>query len=101
MKLSTAFHPQIDGQAECTIQTLEDIHTACIIEFKVKWDKHLPLVKFSYNSSYHSSISTAPFDALYGKRCRSPIGWFEVGESSLFGPESIYKTLKKVHIISN
>ena len=101
MKLSTSFHPQTDGLAERSIQTLEDVLRACVIDFKGSWDKHLPLVEFSYNNSYHSTISMAPFEALYSRRCRSPIGWFEAGESSLFGPELIYNTLEKVHIIRN
>ena len=74
---------------------------SCIIDFKGYWDRHLPLVEFSYNNSYHSSMSMAPFEALYGRRYRSPIGWFEVGESKLLGPESICKTLEKVHMIRN
>jgi len=74
VKLSTAFHPQTDGQAERTIQTLEDMLRACVIDFKGNWDDHLPLIEFSYNNSYHSSIAMAPFEALYGRRCRSPIG---------------------------
>ena len=87
MKLSTSFHPQTDGQAERTILTLEDMLRDCIIDFKGNWDKHFPLVEFAYNNSYHSSISMTPYDALYGRRCISPFGWFEVGESSLLGPE--------------
>ena len=85
MKLSTTFHPQTDGQAECTIQTLEDMLRACIIDFKWSWDRHLPLVEFSYNNNFHSSISMAPYESLYGRRCKSLIGWFEVGEPSLLG----------------
>ena len=73
MKLSTTFHPQTYNQAERTIQTLEDMLRSCIIDFKVNWDKHLPLVVFAYNNSYHSSISMAHYEALYGRRCRSPI----------------------------
>ena len=98
VKLSTAFHPQMDGQTERTIQTIEDILRACVIDFKGNWDKHLSLVEFSYNNSFHSSISTAPYEALYGKRYRSPIWWFEVVESSLLSPNFIYK---KVLIIRN
>ena len=101
MKLSTTFHPQTDGQAECTIQTLEDMLRACIIDFKRIWNRHLPLVEFAYNNSFHSSISMAPYESLYGRRCRSPIVWFEVGEPSLLSPELIYKTLENVHIIRN
>ena len=66
---------------------------ACIIYFKGNWDKHLALVEFAYNNSLHSCISMAPYEALYGRRCRSNIGWFEVGEQSLLGPELIFKTL--------
>ena len=62
VKLSIAFHPQMDGQAEHTIQTLEDMLRACIVDFKGNWDKHLPLVEFSYNNSYHSTISMAPYE---------------------------------------
>ncbi|WMV18820.1 hypothetical protein MTR67_012205 [Solanum verrucosum] len=62
VKLSTAFHPQTDGQAERTIQTLEDMLRACVIDFKGNWDYHLPLIEFSYNNSYHSSIAMAPFE---------------------------------------
>ncbi|WMV59092.1 hypothetical protein MTR67_052477 [Solanum verrucosum] len=76
MNLSTVFHPQTDGQAERTIQTLEDISRTCMIDFKGNWDDHLPLIEFSYNNSYHSSTQMAPYEALYGWRCRSPIGWF-------------------------
>ena len=65
VKLSTAFHPQTDGQAARTIQTLEDMLRACVIDFRGNWDNHLPLIEFSYNNSYHSSIRMAPFEALY------------------------------------
>ena len=99
MKLSTAFHPQTDGQAERTIQTLEDMLRACVIDFKGNWDDHLPLIEFSYNNSYHSSIAMAPFEALYGRRCRSTVGWFEVGEFSLLGPEVVYEATEKVQLI--
>ena len=67
----------------------------CIIDFKTNWDKYLPLVEFAYNNSFHSSISMAPYEALYGMRCKYPIGWFEVGEPSLLGLELIYKTFGK------
>ena len=99
--MSTTFHPQIDGQAECTIQTLEDILRASIIDFKGNGDKHFPLVEFSYNNSFHSSISMAPYEDLYDRRSRSPIGWFEVAEPLLFGPNLVFKTMEKLHIIRN
>ncbi|GJY69599.1 putative reverse transcriptase domain-containing protein [Tanacetum coccineum] len=73
LNLSTAYHPQTDGQSERTIQTLKDMLRACVIDFGNGWDRHLPLVEFSYNNSYHTSIKVAPFEALYGRKCRSPI----------------------------
>ncbi|GKD41170.1 putative reverse transcriptase domain-containing protein [Tanacetum coccineum] len=70
LDMSTAYHPQVDGQSECTIQTLEDMLRVCVIDFGGNWDVHLPLAEFSYNNSYHSSIRCAPFEALYGRKCR-------------------------------
>ncbi|GJV20015.1 putative reverse transcriptase domain-containing protein [Tanacetum coccineum] len=72
LDMSTAYHPETDGQSERTIQTLEDMLRACVIDFGNSWDRHLPLVEFSYNNSYHASIKAAPFEALYGQKCRSP-----------------------------
>ncbi|GJS61480.1 putative reverse transcriptase domain-containing protein [Tanacetum coccineum] len=72
LDMSTAYHPETDGQSERTIQTLEDMLRACVIDFGSGWDKHLPLAEFSYNNSYHASIKAAPFEALYGRKCRSP-----------------------------
>nr|GEV47819.1 putative reverse transcriptase domain, ribonuclease H-like domain, aspartic peptidase domain protein [Tanacetum cinerariifolium] len=69
-----------NGQRERTIQTLEDMLRACVIDFRKGWEKHLPLVEFSYNNSYHASIKAAPFEALYGEKCRSPVCWAEVGD---------------------
>nr|GEU81105.1 putative reverse transcriptase domain-containing protein [Tanacetum cinerariifolium] len=80
LDMSTTYHPQTDGQSERTIQTLEDMLRACVIEFGKGWEKHLPLVEFSYNTSYHASIKAAPFEALYGRKCRSPVCWAEVGD---------------------
>ena len=74
VKLITNFYPQMDDQAEHSIKTLEDMLRYYIIDFKGNWDKHLPLVEFSYNNSFHSSISMAPCEALCGKRCRYLIG---------------------------
>ncbi|KAD6118841.1 hypothetical protein E3N88_10112 [Mikania micrantha] len=96
LDMSTAYHPQTDGQSERTIQTLEDMLRACVIEFGSSWDTHLPLIEFSYNNSYHTSIKAAPFEALYGRKCRSPICWTEVGESQLTGPEIIQETTDKI-----
>ncbi|GJZ61795.1 reverse transcriptase domain-containing protein [Tanacetum coccineum] len=89
-------HPQTDGQSERTIQTLEDMLRACVIDFGNGWDRHLPLVEFSYNNSYHTSIKAAPFEALYGRKCRSPVCWAEVGEAQLTGPEIIHETTENI-----
>ncbi|GJT89829.1 putative reverse transcriptase domain-containing protein [Tanacetum coccineum] len=75
LDMSTAYHPQTDRQSERTIQTLEDILRACMIDSGNGWDRHLPLIKFSYNYSYHTSIKAAPFEALYGQKCQTPICW--------------------------
>ncbi|GJV00050.1 putative reverse transcriptase domain-containing protein [Tanacetum coccineum] len=96
LNLSTAYHPQTDGQSKRTIQTLEDMLRACVIDFGNGWDRHLPLVEFSYNNSYHTSIKAAPFEALYGRKCRSPVCWAEVGEAQLTGPEIIHETTEKI-----
>ncbi|GJR73485.1 putative reverse transcriptase domain-containing protein [Tanacetum coccineum] len=96
LNLSTAYHPQTDGQSERTIQTLEDMLRACVIDFGNGWDRHLPLVEFSYNNSYHTSIKAAPFEALYGRKCRSPVCWAEVGEAQLIGPQIIHETTERI-----
>ncbi|GJZ13473.1 putative reverse transcriptase domain-containing protein [Tanacetum coccineum] len=96
LDMSTAYHPQTDGQSERTIQTLEDMLRACVIDFGKGWDRHLPLVEFSYNNSYHTSIKAAPFEALYGQKCRSPICWAEVGDAQLTGPEIVHETTEKI-----
>ncbi|GKE67120.1 putative reverse transcriptase domain-containing protein [Tanacetum coccineum] len=92
----TAYHPQTDSQSERTIQTLEDMLRACMIDFGNGLDRHLPLVEFSNNNSYHTSIKAAPFEALYGRKCRSPVYWAEVGEAQLTGPEIIHETTEKI-----
>ncbi|GKA29218.1 putative reverse transcriptase domain-containing protein [Tanacetum coccineum] len=101
LNMSTAYHPQTDGQSERTIQTLEDMLRACVIDFGNGWDRHLPLVEFSYNNSYHTSIKAAPFEALYGRKCRSPVCWAEVGDAQLTGPEIIHETTEKIFKIRN
>ncbi|GKC73314.1 putative reverse transcriptase domain-containing protein, partial [Tanacetum coccineum] len=96
LDMSTAYHPETDGQSERTIQTLEDMLRACVIDFGNGWEGHLPLIEFSYNNSYHASIKAAPFEALYGRKCRSPICWAEVGDAQLTGPELIHETTEKI-----
>ena len=80
ISMSTTFHPQTDGQSERTIQTLEDMLRACVLSFTGNWDDELPKMEFAYNNSYHASIDMAPFEALYGRRCRTPVCWNEVGD---------------------
>ncbi|GKD92509.1 putative reverse transcriptase domain-containing protein [Tanacetum coccineum] len=101
LDISTAYHPQTNGQSERIIQTLEDMLHAYVIDFGSSWDRHLPLVEFSYNNSYHASIKAAPYEALYGRKCRSPISWSEVGDNQLTGPELICDTTEKIVQIKN
>ncbi|GKB53048.1 putative reverse transcriptase domain-containing protein, partial [Tanacetum coccineum] len=96
LDMSTTYHPQTDGQSERTIQTLEDMLRACVLDFRKGWDRHLSLVEFSYNNSYHTNIKAAPFEMLYGRKCRSPICWAKVGDSQLTGPEIIHETIEKI-----
>jgi len=99
LRLSSAYHPQTDGQSEKTIQSLEDLLRVCVLEQGGAWDSHLPLIEFTYNNSYHSSIGMAPFEALYGRRCRTPLCWFESGESVVLGPKLVHQTTEKVKMI--
>ncbi|GJR12586.1 putative reverse transcriptase domain-containing protein [Tanacetum coccineum] len=101
LDMSTAYHPQTDGQSERTIQTLEDMLRACVLDFGGSWDVHLLLVEFSYNNSYHSSVRCAPFEALYGRKCRSPIMWVKVGEGQLIGPELVQEIAEKISQIKD
>ncbi|GKG44862.1 putative reverse transcriptase domain-containing protein [Tanacetum coccineum] len=89
LDMSTAYHPMTDGQSKRTIQTLEDMLRACVIDFGNGWE-------VSINNSYHASIKAAPFEALYGRKCRSTICWAEVGDAQLIGPELIHETTEKI-----
>nr|GEV95170.1 reverse transcriptase domain-containing protein [Tanacetum cinerariifolium] len=101
LNLSTAYHPEMNGQSERMIQTLKDMLRACVIDFGNSWDRHVPLVEFSYNNNYYASIKVVPFEALYGRKCRSPVCWSEVGDSQLTGPELIRETTEKIVQIKN
>ncbi|GJZ37221.1 reverse transcriptase domain-containing protein [Tanacetum coccineum] len=79
LDMSIAYHQQTDEQSERTIQTLKDMLCTCVIDFGKGWVNHFPLVEFSYNNSYHASIKATLFEALYGRKCRSPVCWAEVG----------------------
>ncbi|GKE39112.1 putative reverse transcriptase domain-containing protein, partial [Tanacetum coccineum] len=96
LDMSTTYHPETDGQIERTIQTLEDMLRACVLDFGKGWDRHLPLVKFSYNNNYHTSIRVALFEVLYGRKCQSPICWAKVGDSQFTGLEIIHETTEKI-----
>ncbi|GJT92332.1 putative reverse transcriptase domain-containing protein [Tanacetum coccineum] len=101
LDMSTAYHLETNGQSERTIPTVEDMLRACVIDFCSDWDKHLPLAKFSYNNSYHTSIKAAPFGALYGRKCRSPVCRSEIGDVQLTGPEMIRETTGMIVQIKN
>lgn len=96
--LSTAYHPQTDGQSERTIQTLEDMMRACVLEYGGSWDTYLPLIEFAYNNSYHASIGMPPYEMLYGRKCRTPNCWLEPGEKQFAGPEIVQITADKVKV---
>ena len=97
--MSSAYHPQMDGQKERTNQVLEDMLRACALKHGGSWDKSLPYAEFSYNNSYQASLKMAPFEALYGRKCRTPLYWSETGESQLFGPEIIKEAERQVQIV--
>ncbi|GJT81043.1 putative reverse transcriptase domain-containing protein [Tanacetum coccineum] len=101
LDISTSYHPQTDGQSERTIQTLEDMLRVCVLDFGGSRDVHLPLVEFSYNNNYHSSVRCAPFEALYGRKCHLPIMWAEVGEGQLIVHELVQETTKKISQIKD
>nr|GEY38206.1 putative reverse transcriptase domain-containing protein [Tanacetum cinerariifolium] len=96
LDIITAYHLETDGQSERTIQTLEDMLRPCVIDFEKSWDRHLPLVEFSYNNSYHTSIKATPFEALYGRKFRSPVCLAKVRDAQLTGPEIIHETTEKI-----
>jgi len=96
---SMAVHPQTDGQLERTIQILEDMLRVCVLDFGGSREKYIPLIEFAYYNNYQSSIGMPPFEALYGRRCRSPICWEEVGDRGLLGPDMVQETTEKIKII--
>jgi hypothetical protein len=98
---SSAYHPQTDGQTERVNQILEDMLRACVLHYGKDWDKCLSLAEFSYNNSYQSSLKMAPFEALYGRRCRTPLNWSQAGEREIFGPDLVLEAEEKVRVIKN
>ena len=97
--MSTTFHPQTNGELERIIQTLEDMLRACVLYLKGSREKHLPLVEFAYNNSYQASIQMAPYEALYGRQCRSLVCWTKVVERTTTGPKLVRDTFEKVDLI--
>ena len=89
LNFSTTYHPQTDGQSKRTIQTLENMLRTCVLDFGESWSKFLTLVEFAYNNSFHSSIQMAPYEALYDRKCRSPICWDEIGEQKILDPTTV------------
>ncbi|KAI3775624.1 hypothetical protein L1987_50205 [Smallanthus sonchifolius] len=99
LHISTSYHPQIDGQSELTIQTLEDMLRACVIDFGGAWDSHLPLAEFSYNNSYHTTIGMPPYEMLYGRKCRTPMCWGEIGQKELGSLDVVKETSEKFRMV--
>ena len=100
LKFSTTFHPQTDGQLERLIQVLEDMLQGCVMEFSGSWDRYIPLMKFAYNNSFQSSILMAPYEALYGRKCRTPVCCTELNEHKVvIGPDIVKDMEKKVQVI--
>jgi hypothetical protein len=96
---SSAYRPQTDGKTERVNQILEDMLRACVLHFDKSWDKCLALAEFSYNNSYHAILKMAPFEALYGRRCRTPLNWSQTGERKFFGPALVDDAEEKVRVI--
>ena len=92
LRFSTTFHPQTEGQTERTEQNLRRLCCEPVMDLAGCWDEHLPLIKFNSNNSYQATIQMAPFEALYGCRCRTPVFWEEVGTQQLLGPELVQVT---------
>ncbi|WVZ97224.1 hypothetical protein U9M48_042774 [Paspalum notatum var. saurae] len=99
LRFSTAYHPQTDGQTERTNQVLEDMLRACAIQYGTSWDKCLPYAEFSYNNSYQASLKKSPFEALYGRRCRTPLFWDQIGEKQVFGPGIIEDAEQQLRVV--
>ncbi len=99
MNFSTAYHPQTDGQTERVNQILEDMLRAYALDFGGAWDKSLPYAEFSYHNSYQASLQMAPFEALYGQKCRTPLFWDQTGERQLFGTEVLTEAEEKVRTV--
>jgi hypothetical protein len=98
LNIILAYHLQTDGETERTNQVLEDMLRACALKHGRSWDKSLPYAEFSYNNSYQASLKMAPFEALYGRKCRTPLYWNQTRESQVFGPKILQEAEKQVQI---
>ena len=96
LNFSIAFHPQTNGQSERVIHVLENMLRGCVLDFPGSWDRSIPLMKFSYNNSYQSIISMAPYEDLYGRRCRTPMCWTKLNKYKIIGPNLVKDTKEKV-----
>jgi hypothetical protein len=99
LAFSTAYHPQTNGQTERVNQILEDMLRACVLAYGTNWEDCLPFAEFSYNNSYQANLQMAPFEALYGRKCCTPLNWSETGDSKIFGPDILQEAEDKVHMI--
>jgi transposase InsO family protein len=99
LNFSSAYHPQTDGQTKRTNQVLEDMLRACALKHGGSWDKSLPYAEFSYNNSYQTSLKMSPFEALYGRKCRTPLYWDQISERQFFGPDIIQEAEEQVQLI--
>ena len=99
LNFSKAFQPQTDRQSKIVIPIMEDMLRSCVTDYEGSWDRHIPLVEFVYNNSFKSSIGMAPYEALYGRKCRTPLCWTELSENKVIGPDLIQETEEKVKMI--
>jgi hypothetical protein len=99
LKFSSAYHPQTDGQTERTNQILEDMLRACALQDKLGWDKRLPYAEFSYNNGYQASLKMSPFQALYGRNCRTLLHWDQPGERQVFGPDILLDAKENIRMV--
>ena len=99
LNFSTSYHPQTDGQSERTIQLLEELPRACVLDYKGSWEDFLHLAEFAYNNSFQASIAMSPYEFLYGRRCRSPLCWEDIGEATVTRPEIVVQSAEQVKMV--
>jgi len=99
LTMSSTYHPQTDGQSKRTIQSLRDLLRTCVLDHLGVWAEVLPLIEFTYNNSFHASIGMAPYEAFYGRKCRTPLCWYQDGEAVLVGPELLEYTTERVRMV--